>query len=167
MQILISFYIFIQQIKLFFPLGKIIVKHLRALMRANCSLIFMKSKCIMLQKISISNKCCSFALSIHLWILKMKCISFHKNIGTRAVCSSDFSAEKGQLSAAWGAWQRTQCRVPYSENMGYVSNPRHSLSLDAAYLWCISSGINDLCLTRFSGSLLVDSRSCLRLIAWH
>ncbi len=36
---------------------------------------------ITLQKISISNKCCSFELSIHLWILKNKMYhSFHKNI---------------------------------------------------------------------------------------
>ncbi len=37
---------------------------------------------IMLPNISISNKCCSFELSIHLWILKNKMhYGFHKNIG--------------------------------------------------------------------------------------
>ncbi len=36
---------------------------------------------IMLQKISILNKCCSSELSIHLWILKNKIYHiFHKNI---------------------------------------------------------------------------------------
>ncbi len=36
---------------------------------------------LMLQKISILNKCCSFELSIHLWILKNKMHhGFHKNI---------------------------------------------------------------------------------------
>ncbi len=35
----------------------------------------------MWQNIYISNKCCSFELSIHLWILKNKIYhSFHKNI---------------------------------------------------------------------------------------
>ncbi len=47
--------------------------------------------------------------------------------GERAIHSSDFSAEK-TLSAAWGAWQQMQCLVPYSENKGYASNPRRSLS---------------------------------------
>ncbi len=34
------------------------------------------SKDIMLQKISISNKCCSFELSIHLWIMKNRLVGF-------------------------------------------------------------------------------------------
>ncbi len=43
---------------------------------------------IMLEKISISNKCCSFELSIHLWILKNKCIT----VSTKILCSTtDFN----------------------------------------------------------------------------
>ncbi len=39
---------------------------------------------IIIQKISISNKCGSFELSIHLWILKKKCVSVY----TKILCST-------------------------------------------------------------------------------
>ncbi len=45
-----------------------------------------------------------------------------------APSTPQISLPKRTLSAAWGAWQRTQCLVPYSENKGYASNPRRSLS---------------------------------------
>ncbi len=37
--------------------------------------------CLMLQNVSVSNKCCSFELYIHLWILKNKLYAgLHKNV---------------------------------------------------------------------------------------
>ncbi len=54
-----------------------------------------------------------------------------------APSTPQISLPKRTLSAAWGAWQRTQRLVPYSENKGYASNPRRSLSY--VTLRCVAS----------------------------
>ncbi len=47
-----------------------------------------------------------------------------------APCSTIWATGKlkRSLSAAWGAWQQTQRFITYSENKGYTSNSRRSLS---------------------------------------
>ncbi len=65
---------------LFFLLKKLILLFIKdALNWWNVTVV---NTFIMLQNIYISNKCCAFELSIHLWIMKNKMYhSFHKNIG--------------------------------------------------------------------------------------
>ncbi len=88
----------------------------------------------MLQKISISNKCCSFELSIHLWILKNKMShGFHKILCSTTVFNIDnnqkcfLSSKSAYYYDFWRSCDTEDCSND-AENTALITEINYSLT---------------------------------------